>query len=185
MIYPDLMVDLETLDNCPSAVVLSIGVVAFDANDPSVTRKHYHVHLHADDQRRVGRTIGADTVLWWLQQGAGARADLVAGQDEPDLPAFALHDLAMFIKEHTNPDKVRVWGNGAGFDEPILASMYRSYNMPLPWEFYNSRCLRTLKALFKPKFRLPEDQKHNALNDAIAQVEQLLEIVGTYKMVIA
>ena len=68
-----IMVDIETLDTVQSAVVLSIGAVAFDPHTKELGEKFY-VEFTTDlqAQQRLGRTISADTVTWWMQQGAAA-----------------------------------------------------------------------------------------------------------------
>jgi inhibitor of KinA sporulation pathway (predicted exonuclease) len=47
--------------------------------------------------------------------------------------------------------------------------------MQAPWKFYNDRCYRTLKAMY-PHIKMPKrtGTHHNALDDAISQVNHLI-----------
>lgn len=60
----DLMIDLETLDTAPTAVVLSIGAVVFDpytgARGPSFYKE---LTNFLEQQTGVGRTISPGTIF--------------------------------------------------------------------------------------------------------------------------
>ena len=84
----------------------------------------------------------------------------------------ALRAFAQFVKGAAG-----VWGNGADFDNPILAAAYRRLNMPLPWGAYAGRCYRTLKSL-RPDIRLErQGTHHNALDDAVSQAEHAVRLL--------
>src|SRR5690606_12661716 len=69
-----IMLDLETLDTASSAVVVSIGAVAFDPYTNAIGDKFY-VEMTEDiaEQQKKGRTISGDTVRWWMQQDVLAK----------------------------------------------------------------------------------------------------------------
>ena len=75
-----IMVDLETLDTAHTAVVLSIGAVAFEcAADHLIDRalnpaNFFYAELEIRDQQRARRTLSAQTVTWWMRQGEDARS---------------------------------------------------------------------------------------------------------------
>lgn len=74
-------------------------------------------------------------------------------------------------------DKVRIWGNGADFDNVILASVYKRIGMEQPWLYRNNRCYRTLKALH-PEIPIERvGTHHNAVDDAESQARHLLAIM--------
>lgn len=163
----DVMLDLETFDTKPSAAIVSIGAVRFDVNEPGVLGETLYVNVDLDSNLELGRTVSAATIEWWLDQSSEARQRLV------ELPVLelpeALSRLSQFIRAGD-----RVWGNGAGFDNVIVADAYRSCKLAQPWQFWSDMCYRTLKTVFsdvpKPEFN---GVKHHALHDAMYQAQHL------------
>lgn len=164
----DVMIDVETLDTRPSAVLLSIGAVRFDIDTPTIYDiKTFHVHIDIDSCLDAGRTVSGSTVLWWMDQSDEARKRMT---DVRRIPLRdALLQLSTFITE-----KDRVWGNGSNFDNTILCDAYRSVNLTPPWRYWGDMCYRTVKNLHrdvpKPEF---DDVKHDALADALHQAVHL------------
>lgn len=161
------MIDLETLDVRASAVVVSVGAVKFNPETGELGDE-LHVRLCIDGQLQVGRTIGERTLMWWMEQSDAARA--VFQEEAP--PCYSgLVAIKTFI-----PEDAVVWGNGAEFDNAILASLFNAHGIQAPWKHYNSRCYRTLKNMY-PHVEKPEPRvEHNALDDARAQALHLLAI---------
>jgi uncharacterized protein YdcH (DUF465 family) len=62
----------------------------------------------------------------------------------------------------------------------VLAEFYRLHGMPTPWPYYNDRCYRTVRALYKgkepPFVRL--GTFHNALDDAMSQATHLIKLLN-------
>lgn len=157
------MLDLETMDTSPSAVVLSIGAVRFD--ERACYERIYLVcasPAHIEDQRAHGRTTSQSTMDWWEKQSPEARA--LFSDEENVSPAEALAQFADFCGPAP-----RIWGNGATFDNMILRSMYESYKRKTPWHYTADRCFRTLKSLTKVPAPARVGVHHNALDDAIFQ----------------
>lgn len=160
------MLDLETLDTLPSAVILSIGACEFDLDGPIAGREFYRV-LSLPQQLSRGRTTSDDTLAWWRQQSDEARAVFVAPTVAPHV---ALQEFAAFW---AGVD--RLWSNGANFDGVLLASLYRTFDMGVPWKFWQDRCYRTLVDTYhritrtRPTKMAPA---HNALADAVAQAQK-------------
>lgn len=164
----DVMIDVETLDTRPSAALLSIGAVRFDINTPHVFDINtFHVHIDIDSCLEHGRTVSGNTILWWMDQNDEARQRMI------NVRRIALKDALLQLSTFIN-SKDRVWGNGAGFDNVILADAYRSVNLDMPWRYWSDMCYRTVKNLHrdvrKPDF---EDVKHDALADALHQAVHL------------
>lgn len=167
---PDLtavMIDIETLDNQPTAAIASIGAVWFDPHGTRIGDT-FHLHVDLEDCQRHGLTIGADTVLWWLKQSGDAQAALGNGQLDAAPLATALEALHAFIAaDEDGPDEI--WCNGASFDFPILANAYARIGWKTPWPFWRERDLRTLKGLYPEKRIERHAMAHHALNDATHQ----------------
>ena len=62
------MIDLETLDVLPTAVVLTIGGVKFDPNAIKETTQHFYYRFNVDEQLNKGRTTSKSTLDWWATQ---------------------------------------------------------------------------------------------------------------------
>ena len=180
-----IMLDLETLDTTSSAVVLSIGAVAFDPYTNALGDKFY-VEMTEDiaAQQARGRTISGDTVRWWMQQDVQAKrvfSESIDGVDRANT-FEALSRFGLFVAANGDRD-VEMWGNGADFDNAILGSLFDSFGLRKPWSYSRNRCYRTMKNLGigprRPQVR--EGVHHNALDDAVTQAAHLQEIFACLK----
>lgn len=166
------MVDLETLDNVPTSAILSIGAVKFD--DTGTDEDEFYVNIDPRTCTKAGLTISPDTVMWWMQQSDSARKAF-NNKDALSLQA-ALNKFTAWLGGAN-----QVWGNGATFDNPILANAYRAVGIEPPWKFWNDRCHRTLKNLY-PWVKAPAmGTAHNALDDARNQAQHASAILATIK----
>ena len=159
------MVDLETLGNGSNAMIVAIGACSLLA--PADGPTFYQV---VDPVLSDG-DIDASTVKWWMGQSDEARKALLV-QDSVPLKV-ALDNFKWFLDNSAVYEERRcIWGNGATFDNVILANAYKRYGMPQPWKFWNDRCYRTLKNLH-PDIALPTrtGTHHNALDDAVTQAQ--------------
>ena len=165
----NIMVDLETMNTTSDAAIIAIGAVYFDKN--GLGRSFYKV-VNLQSSMNAGLTVGADTMMWWLKQSDEARAAI-------GKPGMSLLSALYAFADWVGTDKnIKVWGNGANFDNPILATAYQRLDQVPPWKFWNDRCYRTMKAMY-PGVPLAEFKgtKHNALHDAKFQALHLLDIV--------
>lgn len=171
--YTDVMTDLETLGTAPGCKLLSIGAAVFSRD--GVTDKFY-VKIRRSGQAAL--TESQDTLTWWAAQSEEARNEALG--DSPDrmpLPV-ALMTFAGWLRDVAGAGRVRIWGNGADFDQPILAAAYREYGLEIPWEFYNSRCYRTLRAVVPQVEYNRIGTAHNALDDAVSQAQHAASILA-------
>ena len=122
MTMRDVMLDLETMGNGPRAAIVAIGAVEFDPETGTVGERFYQA-VDLATAVSMGGEMDASTVLWWMQQGDEARAAFAKGGAHL---SKALMDFSTWLHERGAPDDVRVWGNGAAFDNVILASAYRA-----------------------------------------------------------
>lgn len=171
MMNRHVMVDLETLGLRPDSVILSIGAVVFDANTID-SESYWTVEL---DQ--PGRRIDADTVRWWLGQSEGARRAIYDPRETWTL-GRALDEFAELFDADT-----RIWANGANFDIVLLE---HAYSGRTPWKYKNTRCYRTVRAMF-PGIDNEIDSmgdEHNALDDARHQTRVLQHACATKGLVL-
>lgn len=171
----DVMIDLETMGNTPQAAIVAIGAVAFSIEDGQLGETFYTT-VDLANAVASGGVMDAGTVLWWLKQSDAARAELTRPNAALRLDT-ALFDFNRWMSHVCDCNDVRVWGNGAAFDCVILASAYRATGINLPWNFWNERCYRTVKALH-PDIKLERTgTHHNALDDAKSQAAHLLAML--------
>lgn len=171
----DLMIDLETMDSAPTAAVIAVGAAFFDlktrAIGPTFSRT-----IHLASSVKHGGTMDPGTVLWWLRQGDEARKAVAYGGEPIEL---VMGDFIAWCAEHCRPEDLRPWGNGASFDITIIESAIKRLGLMPPWKFWNIRCFRTVKNMY-PQVEYDPGEKgegaHNALTDALFQVEHLFKI---------
>jgi len=175
-----IMLDLETMGKGPEAAIVSIGAVEVLVDDGYIGREFY-APVDLQSAMDTGAKVDASTIMWWLKQSDAARAALDVG----NLPLhqtsihMVLDGLSSWFRSiDLDKDSFVVWGNGATFDNVILASAYRNDRLlPLPWGHRGDRCYRTLKNLF-PHIKCPDvGVKHHALDDAKAQGLHLIELL--------
>lgn len=163
--YTDLMIDLETLDTRPTALVLSIGAVLFSPETGAVG-PGVEYRLAACDQER--RTISENTVRFWLAQSAEAVQAAFGGRTPVDR---ALADLARFA---SSAPPARVWANSPAFDLAILGNLYEERGAEKWWAYSMERDYRTLRSLCSTP-PVPPLVRHSALADARAQAASVCQ----------
>ena len=190
----DVMVDLETLGRRAGCSVLSIGAVYFDPQTGKMGDELYVV-VNRQSCVELGLHEDPETLAWWEAQSAEAKtvltqAGLKKGSKatgyslkEPNKGIGRALDMLTEYLEPAGKRDVRVWGNGADFDNAILANCYAAANRPMPWEFWNNRCFRTLKAL-APSVKMDRTgAHHNALDDAKTQAAHAAKVFAHLKSV--
>ena len=174
------MADLETMSTRPNAAILSIGACTFDMKTLTIGEQ-FHTTIALKSCEDAGLHIDAATVAWWQKQSEQARRAAFGGEQLP--LDKALDKFADWLGTHMTEEKSRcIWGNGANFDPVILDSAFRAADREPPWPFWGVRCFRTFKALW-PNVDPPErtGTHHNALDDAIHQVEWMFKIRRTLR----
>jgi exodeoxyribonuclease VIII len=158
------MLDLETLDNGPTAAIVAIGAVMFDHTGTDHLNTFYSP-VRVQSSIDAGLTVNGSTIERWMEQSDAARA--VFSEHAPQL-AEILQNFADWLPGHC-----KLWGNGASFDNAILSNAYRAVGHIQPWAFWDDRCYRTAVAGVTVK-REQLGTHHNALDDARSQAEHLI-----------
>lgn len=166
-----IVLDLETMGTASDAAIVAIGAVRID---PAQLGDTFYRTVSLKSSQRGGGTIDADTVMWWFDPMLEeARAALMR---DAVLIEVALKEFADWVREKP---LVGMWGNGADFDNVVLASAYSRSGKTPPWTYRENRCYRTLRALF-PEIKKDEDDPgllpHHALGDALMEAKHLLKI---------
>ena len=174
-VWIHLSVDLETMGTNPDAPINSIGGKFFDPATGEMGPE-FSKTINMDT---AGGVIDRDTIKWWLKQSREAQSAILTDEIPLD---DALLQLREFIDENSGEFFVRVWGNGANFDNVILRRSYERQGIPCPWRYCNDRDVRTIVELgnaigFDVRMAIPfEGVPHNALDDARHQAKQVSAI---------
>ena len=157
-------IDLETIDTCPQATILSLGAVKFNPLDDSEPHSELYLKINIDEQDQLGRTASDDTIEWWSKQDPKIMEEAFNQKDAITVD----ESLRKLSKFSVGVDTF--WGQGYGFDYTIMENMFRQGGMPIPWNFWQIRDSRTLFGCCKSDPRkLIQNDLHNALADAYYQ----------------
>lgn len=165
----DVMIDLETLGTTPGSVILSIGAVAFDGLRGVSDALRFHRVVSLRSSLSLNGRVDAGTLDWWRRQKPEAQAVIWAAMAGGEPLPQVMTDFAAWLASFCDPNRVKVWGNGAGFDNVLIAAACRQAGVPLPWNGFNDRCFRTLKDGRKDLEPPREGVHHDALDDAVHQ----------------
>jgi DNA polymerase III epsilon subunit-like protein len=177
----NIMMDIETTGVRPGCRVLSIGLVEFDEEK---TGNSLLVYPKLSDQ--VGIDDG-NTMGWWDMQSAEAKSvfanNHILGEsvEKVNSKIKSYIDDLVEARKLLNPglDKVdvRIWGNGATFDNSIVQHMFIAKGLPIPWNTFGDRCYRTaINMLGRPDVKR-NGVHHNALDDAFHQAHCLIKAI--------
>lgn len=166
------MLDLETMGQVPGSAFISAGACQFGGGQ---ILKTFYKRIDLQSCMNLGLRVDASTIHWWMKQSDAARAEF----REPGI------DVCVFLQEFDKwcveiaPDReFELWGNGSDFDNALLATAYDYNNLRPPWKYFNNRCYRTVKNLYKtvpvPQF---QGVAHNALLDASHQARHLMAML--------
>lgn len=176
-----IMIDLETLGTVPGCAILSVGAVVFHPLEGTLGAEFYSVVSKADALENF-MSVDPETVKWWHGQSDEARK-VLRDAEHPDAPGIAkvCENLNAWMAALAQKPKIRLYGNGADFDNPLLRVMYSCANVKPYAGGYGGRCYRTLKnldELMGHEFAFHKLERagthHNALDDAKSQAMHLM-----------
>lgn len=173
---PAISIDIETLGRTPNSVILSIGAVEVNFVLGQVG-KGMHVNMDPEEVEFYGMTREPETVRWWNNQSAVARARTFDPGTRVPLKQ-ALQQLTDFIYGYCGKGRTyEIYVNGPHFDIAMLCNAYLAVGLAVPWPFWCVRDYRTLREWF-PEVPAPAKNMgaHDALNDALYQAHHLIAI---------
>jgi len=180
-----VMVDLETWSTEQNAVLVAIGAVEFDPNDfgdpadERVARMKTFYQTIDPETFDSAFHISASTMKWWMSpERDDARRRLWRDWDEGACEAgIAITEFASWCKADSD-DGLRVYGNGAMFDNTKVQWAHKHYTGWDAWAFYEDGCYRTIKGL-APDLKLERwGTFHHALDDAISQALHMQAVLA-------
>lgn len=168
----DVMIDLESLDTGPNAVILTIGAVSFNPKSMGIVERLELRPTIEDQTETHSRIINDDTLRWWSEQSPDAIEEAFGdgGRSSFNECMEALYKFCW--------NRRAVWSNGAGFDVVACESAFKQTLTerpnPIPWPYYTVRDTRTLyevagvslkdkKYGSKTTHRAIEDAEHQAI----------------------
>lgn len=165
-----IMIDLETLDLKPTALVLQLGYAIADMSEKKILAKGL---LNLDRDSQSGRSISVDTVSWWARQDPAVIDSVFFPVDicwgiEDSLQHLSSVILQADIKE--------VWAAPASFDLTILRNLWGE----VPWDRRQQRDMVTLRERLDSDRKLeppPNIMQHNAMADAVWQMDYLFNLL--------
>ena len=150
----DVVIDTETMDTEPSALLLSIGAFALDVSDLDATQADilkvardidlqdfsvlaFYTRLDATDPLMLARTVSKQTQTWWKDQAEDAHEALTG--DRVSL-SEALIGLSRWLDYHPG---ARVFFRGPDFARASLAYAYPMFVLARPWRSIGTPTART------------------------------------------
>ncbi|PHR91993.1 MAG: hypothetical protein COA69_09515 [Robiginitomaculum sp.] len=155
----EVMIDIETLGVGTEPVIFQIGWCLFSTEEDETVVGC--VDLSIAEQIIRGRTIDDHTVAWWR-----SRKRMTSGG--VNSTKAALERLASVIQPGDT-----IWAGPAHFDIPRLESLFRMFEVEVPWKYTQVRCSRTIRKWFGDRQDLEND--HHAGRDAENQAKTLKE----------
>lgn len=157
------MIDIETIGTGPDACILTVAAQTFDPLSTGYYNHNFYARIDIESQE--GRNIEQGTIEWWASQPPEARDEAFSTNGRIPL-SDALKDLGKLIWKCN-----LIWANGPTFDMNILEHAYKSYKIPLPWQYYRVRDARTIYSLWPDLPKPPAS--HHALEDCCRQIDLL------------
>lgn len=167
-----LMIDIETLDNRPTAAVVAIGARIFDATGIGAG---FEVYIDPAAAKKHG-TMGEETMQWWAKQDYHVMTQVMSGRVDSSTGLKNLYD---FIAKH---GPRYVWAYPPQFDILILQHLARQTGLIWPFHYRDERCARTIKFWGEQiglKFGdcYEHMNKHMPLDDATAQARVIQRVL--------
>lgn len=162
-----IIVDIETLGRRNDAAVTQVGIVIADENFNILDA--YLIQVISNAWNTCDRTFTGETLLWWIQQKNTPVSEF------PTQIANSYKDLVEklnYIFRKYNTENSIVWTKGS-MDLFCLKDLYEYFNIDTPWKFWQPRDIRTAKEIIKDWKVCENNNAHNALNDALTELEEL------------
>ena len=170
------MIDLETLHTRPHAVILVLAGIKFNRYKQTFSTFEeipkediFYRKIKVRSCLKIGMEIDPKTLSWWKKQKLEIRNEAFGAPRDKIEDVLSL--FSKWVQKTTDPNYVKIWGHGAGFDCSILKEAYIRCELKAPWNFWNERDTRTLYDIANIKTNeLPSQSKHHALYDCYRQI---------------
>lgn len=166
------MVDIEGLATGPDTTILTIAAQEFNPLVRDQFGQNFYARVTLESQE--DRKIEQGTIEWWATQPEIVREEAFSEHGRVPLQEAlqGLHRVMWHAK--------RIWAQGPTYDMTILEHAYKSYGMPLPWQYYSVRDSRTVLSLCPDLQKYPAT--HHALEDCRRQIHLLWDALESLKV---
>ena len=162
-----IVMDIETLGRRNDAAITQVGIVLADENFDILDQ--YLIQVAPDVWNTCNRTFTGETLLWWMQQ----KNTPVSNTPTHSVCSYKdLVDKLYKIFRRYNTEEAIVWTKGS-MDLFCIKDICEYLNMETPWKFWQPRDIRTAKEIIKEWKTLENKNAHDALGDAITELNEL------------
>lgn len=161
------MIDVETCGTLPNSIILTIGAVFFPRKGriPQLEDlDSFYRRIDIQSCIDAGLTSSQETLDWWDRQPEEARYEAFEHPNRIPLRQ-ALQELFLFVGK-----RKKIWANSPSFDLVILENAMRAISAPIPWDFWNTRDVRTIMDLGGLRSADLGEVPHHALQDCYRQI---------------
>lgn len=162
-----IIIDIETLGRRNDAAITQVGIIPTDENFNALDQ--YLVQVDPNAWPTCDRTFTGETLLWWIQQKNTpvSKFPTQIANSYKDL----VEKLNYVFRKYNTKDSI-VWTKGS-MDLFCIKDLYEYFDMDIPWKFWQPRDIRTTKEIIKDWKVCDNNNTHNALGDALEEVEEL------------
>lgn len=162
-----IIIDIETLGIRNNAAITQIGVVIADENFNILDKRL--IQIDPKTWSSCDRTFTDETLLW----GMNKKNSPVSGTYTYNVKSYQTAILTLdVIFQRYNTDDTIVWTKGT-MDLFCIKDLCEYFNMNTPWKFWQPRDIRTAKEIIKDWKVCENNNAHNALDDALIELEEL------------
>jgi hypothetical protein len=165
-LFPDIMIDIETLDTKPTAGILSIGIVLFDVNNINKDLIEIEILIDTNDLQKYNFTSSQSTLEWWNKQPEQVRNRAFTDGNRVSI-LEGLTKLNNICEEYK---PIRFWSQGINFDFVILENALNECKITPYWKFYQLRDSRTIQNILNYIPINKPAESHNAIEDCKYQI---------------
>lgn len=190
-ILTHLVFDTETISTEPNATILALACVPFTfenySNFPTLLEKGIMVKFNVEEQVKLyKRSIEKSTIDFWKEQEKEVRDSMVKPSKNDFSVVEGLEKINNFIENIDGFSKRNsyAWSRGTDFDFPIIRSLYSASGVPIPYNHWKVRDVRTAIDImsgtddgqYEIKSCSDGFKKHNPLHDAAMDAARLIEL---------
>lgn len=185
-----LIFDFETLSDTPwDATVLSLAYIAgnwtdlkLDMDINTLLNSGEELFFKVKGQEEYGRKPSAGTIDWWKKQTQEAQDRVFKNPNKIELLEMA-DKFDNYCKRMGVNKDTKVFLRGPDFDHTIMATLYKQFGRPVPYNHWNLRDIRTVLDVIVGnsyifKFKEYTSAKynliaHDALHDCVRDIMQV------------
>jgi hypothetical protein len=155
MNYSLFALDIETLATEANAVILSIGLVPFEAKPfftvEGLRKNSFFVKFNAREQQTIyNRSVSKDTLKWWSEQSKASQAMSLIPSSSDMSVVDGLSALTEFYHSRGGSKNSKIYTRGS-FDQMITDSLFKAADMKPLAPYYGFRDIRTFIEVLYPK----------------------------------